>query len=97
MLGMKLIKICAAVAGATLAVACAPAHAETFDWTINGPAASLGGAHDYGSGTFEATLSSPGERLITGITGSVGNVNITSLLATGSDNNNDNLLFPGTA
>jgi hypothetical protein len=94
---MKLIKTWAAVASAMLVLAGARARAETFDWTINGPAATLGGAHDYGSGTFEATATStPGEWLITGITGSVGNVNITGLLATGSDNNNDNLLFPGT-
>jgi hypothetical protein len=76
-----------------------PANAATItlDWTLSGPAASLGGLHFTGSGTLTATIG-PASDLVTAITGTVtdGTVveTITGLAPTGTLNSNDNLLFP---
>jgi hypothetical protein len=86
------------VAALPLAVAATSASADTltFDWTLSGPAASLGGFAAPGSGTLTVTTGSTPSAgdLITAITGNLGSLSITGLLPTGTVNNNDNLLFP---
>jgi hypothetical protein len=75
-----------------LAATMAPAGAATvtFDWTLSGPSASLGGVPFPGSGTITATTSSQGD-MVTAITGTVGGSAIIGLtMFDGSDN----LLFP---
>jgi hypothetical protein len=72
-----------------------PAHAATmtFDWTLAGPASSLGGfgTAGSGSGTFTVTTGANGD-LITAITGEIGS-NAVTLLPLGT-NGSDDLLFP---
>jgi hypothetical protein len=72
-----------------------PAHAATltFDWTLAGPATSLGGfgTAGSGSGTFTVTTGANGD-LITAITGEIGG-NAVTLLPPGT-NGSDDLLFP---
>ena len=82
-----------------LAAAMAPAGAATltFDWTLTGPAASLGGVPAPGSGTLVVTTGTTSDT-ITSITGTLGTFTITGLLAPGTLEGNDNLLYPsGTA
>jgi hypothetical protein len=66
------------------------AHADTFNWTLTGPAASLGGFVETGSGSLSATETS-GVWTINSIDGMLGGSTITSLI---SFEGNDNLLFP---
>jgi hypothetical protein len=73
-----------------LAVAAIPAHADTFDWTLTGPSASLGGLPLTGSGTLIANLSG-GEWLISSISGTVGGEAVTGPI---SYFGSDNRLFP---
>jgi len=80
---VRLFTLPAALALTTLA-----AHADTFDWTLTGPAASLGGFPETGSGTLIADLSG-GQWVVSGISGTVGGSMITGLIAGGDD-----LLFP---
>jgi PEP-CTERM motif len=92
----KLFKSTALLAGALAVTAMAvPAYAvtETFDWTLAGPATSLGGfgTPGSGSGTFTVTTGANGD-LITAITGELGG-NSVSLLPQGTDGSDD-LLFP---
>src|ERR1700743_2395526 len=54
-----------------LALTSLAAHAETFDWTLTGPAASLGGLPETGSGTLTAT-DIGGKLTITSIDGTLG-------------------------
>jgi hypothetical protein len=72
-----------------------PAQATTvvFDWTLAGPATTLGGfgTAGSGSGTFTVTTGANGD-LITAITGNIGG-NAVTLLAPGT-NGSDDLLFP---
>jgi hypothetical protein len=68
------------------------AHAESFDWTLTGPAASLGGFLETGSGTLTATETG-GEWVINSISGTLGGSTITGLIGF---EGNDNLLFPGS-
>jgi hypothetical protein len=78
------------------------AHAGTFDWTITGPAPSLGGLNVTGSGTLTTsdtpTLGGVNNAqtgfLVTGITGTLGGSAVSGLLAPGSFESNDNLVFP---
>jgi hypothetical protein len=63
----------------------------TFEWTLSGPAPSLGGAPFPGSGTITATVSAGGADMVTGITGTVNGSLITGL---NTFNGADNLLFP---
>jgi hypothetical protein len=77
---------------AVLSLTTLAAHADSFDWTLTGPAASLGGFSDTGSGTLTANLSS-GEWVISAITGTVGGSAITGLV---DFRTADNLLFPDT-
>jgi hypothetical protein len=79
----------------TLTAFAAPARAATvtFDWTLAGPATSLGGfgAPGSGSGTFTVTTGANGD-LITGMTGEIGGNSVT-LLPLGTSGSDD-LLFP---
>jgi hypothetical protein len=91
---VKFVKAATLVIGglATLATTMAPASAATltFDWTLTGPSASLGGVPFPGSGTITATTSAGGD-LVTAITGTVGGSTITGLT---TFNGSDNLVFP---
>lgn len=73
-----------------------PAHAATvtFDWTLTGPAASLGGFPFTGSGTITAAVAATGGDALTAITGTIGSSAITGLA---TFDGADNLLFPNTA
>jgi hypothetical protein len=73
-----------------LALTSLAAHAETFDWTLTAPAASLGGFPETGSGTLTA-IETSGQWTITSIGGTLGGSDITGLI---SFRGNDNLLFP---
>jgi hypothetical protein len=75
---------------AGLAAKPADATTVTFDWTLTGPAASLGGVPLPGSGIITATVGSNGDT-VTGITGTAGGSTITGLT---SFFVSDNLLFP---
>jgi hypothetical protein len=77
---------------AVLALTSLAAHADTFDWTLTGPAASLGGLPEIGSGTLTTTLSN-GQWDVSSITGSIGGSAITSLT---NFDGADNLFFPAT-
>ena len=96
---MKFLRTAALFVGGLLplAAAVAPANAATvtFDWTLTAPAASLGGFEFTGSGTITAnTTATAGVDIATGITGEVNGSTITALLAPGTFESNDNLLFP---
>jgi hypothetical protein len=69
------------------------ANTLTFDWTLAGPATSLGGfgTPGSGSGTFTVTTGAKGD-IITAMTGEIGGDAVT-LLPTGTGGS-DNLLFP---
>jgi len=69
------------------------AHADTFDWSLTGPAASLGGFPGTGSGTLTATQSAGDEWVINSITGTFDNSAITGLV---KFEFSDNLLFPNS-
>ena len=75
-----------------LALTSLAAHAETFDWTLTAPAASLGGFPETGSGTLTATETG-GQLTITSISGVLGGSDITGLISFAG---NDNLLFPNS-
>lgn len=85
-----LITFCCAVLMA-LGSVYAKADTVTFGFSFTGPV-------DSGSGLFTtSTTATPGEFLITAISGTTVGLNITSLLPPGSFGGNDNLLFfPGT-
>ena len=78
----------------SMAVQPSEAASVTYDWSITGPAASLGGLVWTGSGTLTVTPGT-GSDVITGITGTLTNGTatdpITGLATPGSF---DNLLFP---
>jgi hypothetical protein len=79
---MKHLQIVTLAFGCTLPLvsAAAPARAEVFDWSLTGPAASLGGVPFPGSGTITATESMPpGVWNVTAITGTVDGSTITGL------------------
>ena len=73
-----------------LALTSLAAHADTFDWTLTGPAASLGGLPETGSGALTATDNS-GVWTINSISGTLGGSKITGLVSFFGD---DDLLFP---
>jgi hypothetical protein len=76
-----------------LALGQTTAHAEQFGWSLTGPAASLGGFPATGSGTL--TANEVGQDLeVTGVTGTIAGSAITGLLAVGTLESNDDLLFP---
>jgi hypothetical protein len=84
----------------TLALGAAPAHADVYDWTLTGPASSLGGVPVTGSGTLTigdsptAAVNGEDGYLITAIAGTLGGEAIIGLLDPGTYSGNDNLLFP---
>ena len=84
----RLLALPAALTLTTLA-----AHADTFDWSLTGPAASLGGFPGTGSGTLTATQSTGDEWVINSITGTFDDSAITGLVKFGFS---DNLLFPNS-
>jgi hypothetical protein len=87
---MKLTRAVRAFAlPAVLALSTLAAHADTFTWSLTGPAASLGGFPETGNGSLTANFSG-GEWTVSSISGTVGGSAITGLIAGG-----DNLLFPG--
>lgn len=63
----------------------AAAHADTFNFSATGSSGAFSG-----SGTLTASLQAGGAYLISDITGT----GVTGLIAPGSFNGNDNLLFP---
>jgi hypothetical protein len=81
---------------AALALTTFAAHADTFDWSLTAPAASLGGFTVIGSGTITATAPRTGDSpivawTINSITGTADGSAITGLaIFDGSDN----LLYP---
>jgi hypothetical protein len=66
----------------------AAAHADIFDFSANG-----GGGGFSGSGSLDASSNGNGSYTIDGISGT----DVTGLVPAGQFDNNDNLLFPGTA
>jgi hypothetical protein len=76
---------------AALALTTLAAHADTFD-SLTGPAPSLGGLPDTGSGILTASHTG-GEWVISSITGSLGGSAITGLT---NFEGADNLLFPNS-
>lgn len=95
---MRLVRAAALIIGAFLpfsaVIATADAATVTFDWTLTGPDASLGGFEYTGGGTITATTTgTPGVDLITGISGEVNGSSVT-LLAANTFEGNDNLLYP---
>jgi hypothetical protein len=82
---MTLLRSCLLAIATTLATSSLVAHADSFNFTINGSAGGFSG-----SGVLTTTLDGSGNYLITGISGT----GVTGLIAPGSFNNNDNLLFP---
>ncbi len=90
---MKLVRLSRLSAlSLALALTTLAAHAETFDWALTAPAASLGGFVETGSGTLTAT-DSGGTWTIESIAGTLGGSAITGLT---SFLGNDNLLFPSS-
>jgi PEP-CTERM motif len=92
----KFFRSSALLAGCLAITAIAvPARANTltFDWTLAGPATSLGGfgTPGSGSGTFTVTTGAKGD-IITAMTGEIGGDAVT-LLQSGTGGS-DNLLFP---
>jgi hypothetical protein len=78
----------------TLVLGAASAHAAVYDFTISGPAASLGGFSFDGSGTLTTGAASGGGFIATGISGTIGANAISGLLAPGAFEGNNNLVFP---
>lgn len=76
----------------TLTLGSLAAHADSFNWSLTGPAASLGGFPETGSGTLTATETS-GQWVIDSISGTLGGSAITGLV---SFRGGDNLLFPAS-
>jgi hypothetical protein len=85
---MTLIRSCLLAVAAVCATSSLAAHADTFNFAVSGSANGYSG-----TGVLETTMTSPGEYLITGITGT----GVTGLIAPGGFNGNDNLLFPMNA
>ena len=89
------IKLLAAAAAISIAVAASPSQAALFDFTLTGTNAN--GGNVSGSGTFTTTdMATDGAYTITAISGMFNSVAIDSLLAPGSYELNDNLLFAST-
>ncbi len=91
---MKIIRAASVAVGALLAMAAftsAEAIAETFDWTLTGPAADLGGVPLPGHGVLTATADGGGAYTLDTISGEVGGYTITGPTTFfGSDN----ILYP---
>ncbi len=94
---MKSPILAALVLGGTMSLAAGAANAATYAWTLTGPAASLGGFQEDGSGTFTTSVIG-GKDTITSITGEIGGSAITGLTLTAIDGflKPDNLFFSDT-
>lgn len=93
---MKSHILAALLLGGAMSLAAVSANAATFDWTLTGPAASLGGFAEDGSGTLTTGLVG-GKLAITGITGQIGGSAITGLItSTIGGVTPDNLFFADT-
>lgn len=92
---MKFLKALALVSGSllslTLMMAPVDAATVTFNWTLTGPAPSLGGVPFPGSGTITGTTLAGGDVMAMSITGTVNGSMITGL---NTFNGADDLLFP---
>jgi PEP-CTERM motif len=71
----------------------AGAATQVFNWTLFGPAPSLGGVTAPGSGTLTATVSATGGDPVIAITGTIGGNTIAGPI---SGSFGDNLVFPNT-
>jgi hypothetical protein len=89
---MKTHTVAALMLGGLLSLAAASASATTYDWTLTGPAASLGGFAYDGAGTL-TTGEVGGQLKVTGITGEIGGNAITGL---SNFFGADNEFFPAT-
>jgi hypothetical protein len=85
---MTLFRSCVLAISTTLAASSLAAHADTFNFTVNGSAGGFSG-----SGVLTTTIDGSGNYLITGISGT----GVTGIIAPGDFNNNDNLLFPSSS
>jgi len=89
---MKIRNLAAMVLGGAMSFAAISAGATTYDWTLSGPAAGLGGFAYDGSGTLTTGVVG-GQTAITGISGEIGGNAITGL---NSFFGADNEFFPAT-
>ena len=89
---MKIHAVAALLLGGAMSLAAVSANATTYEWTLTGPAASLGGFAYDGAGTL-TTAEVSGKMEITGITGQIGGSAITALT---NFDGADNLFFPAT-
>jgi hypothetical protein len=76
-----------------LMAAVAPANANTLTYDFNLSCVGTSGCFELGGGSLTVSTSPSGD-IVTGITGSVGGEAITGLLAPGSVDGNDNVIFP---
>jgi len=81
---MTLVRTCLFAVAITLTLSSQAAHADTFNFSVNGSAGGF-----TGSGVLTTTDSS-GDHVITGLTGT----GVTGLIAPDGFHRNDNLLFP---
>lgn len=84
---MTLVRKCLLALAATFFTSSLFAHADTLVFNFTGSAQGFSG-----SGQFTATSTGAGDYLITGVSGT----GVTGLLAPGTFNGNDNLLFPSS-
>lgn len=101
------LKAAAIIVGGLLPIAAtvAPARAAIFDWTITGPSPSLGGLPLTGSGTLTTSDialhggvgNAETSFAVLSLTGVLGGSAITELLAPGTFDGNDNLVFPASS
>jgi hypothetical protein len=91
---MKILRVASVAVAASLSVSAFPAAeaiASTFDWTITGPAADLGGVPLPGHGVLTATPDGGGAYSLDTISGEVGGFTITGPT---SFFGSDNILYP---
>lgn len=89
---MQIRTLAAMMLGGAMSLAAVSAGAATYDWTLSGPAAGLGGFAEDGSGSLTTAVVS-GQTTITGISGEIGGNAITGL---NSFFGADNKFFPAT-